>query len=171
MPISFADFDPDKQLLREDVKIFRNVAVVLIKWSKTNQYGSRLLEIPLSSIPGSVLCPVTAYENMLRLCPATSSDPAFCLPSGRKICPLLYSQFQKRLKSLISKSGRDPNLFSSHSFRRGGCSWAFKSGVPTSLIQHHGDWASECFKRYLAFDFQSKLSVSNDMANRIIELC
>lgn len=145
----------------------------MIKWSKTNQFGSRLLEIPVTAIPGSVLCPVAAFKNMQKLCPATDSDsdPAFSLPVGKQILPLLYSQFQKRLKSLIKKSGRDPNLFSSHSFRRGGCSWAFKSGVPTSLIQHHGDWASECFRRYLAFDYQSKLSVSYDMANRIRENC
>ena len=83
--------------------------------------------------------------------------------------PLLYSQLQERIKSLIFKTGRDPSLYSSHSFRRGGCTWAFKAGVPTGLIQHHGDWLSECYKRYLAFNFHEKLSVSGRMAAKVME--
>ena len=39
---SVEDFDPSKQLIRQDVKVFQDVLVVLIKWSKTNQIGSRL---------------------------------------------------------------------------------------------------------------------------------
>ena len=144
--------------------------VVRIKWSKTNQFGSRLQKIPLTAIPGSVLCPVSAYTHMISLCPAKDIDPAFCINIiNKRVVPLLYAQLQHRLKSLIAKTGRDPNLFSSHSFRRGGCSWAFKLGVPTNLIQHHGDWLSDCYKNYLAFDFQTKLSVSSDMAMRILE--
>ena len=46
VPVSVSDFDPDKQLLRQDIVIFKGVLVVLIKWSKTNQFGSRLLKVP-----------------------------------------------------------------------------------------------------------------------------
>ena len=67
---------------------------------------------------------------------------------------------------MISKTGRDPQLYSLHSFRRGGCTWAFKAGVPTDLSQHHGDWSSDCYKIYLAFDFKEKLSVSEAMARK-----
>ena len=44
-----------------------------------------------------------------------------------------------------------------------------QSWGPTGLIQHHGDWLSECYKRYLAFDFHEKLSVSGRMAAKIME--
>lgn len=174
VPVSYADFDPQKQLLRQDVKLCAGAIVVFIKWSKTNQFGSRLLKIPLTAIQGSVLCPVAAYTNMIKLTPALETAPAFCLngPGHDSVVrPLLYSQLEKKLAALIAKTGRDPKLFSSHSFRRGGCSFAFKSGVPTSLIQHHGDWLSECYKNYLAFDFYEKLSVSESMAKRIIREC
>ena len=144
VPNSVEDFDPSKQLIRQDVKVFQDVLVVLIKWSKTNQFGSRLLQVPLVAIPESVLCPVLAFKNMIR--------------------------DKEKIKNLISKTGRDPQLYSSHSFRRGGCTWAFKAGVPTDLIQHHGDWLSDCYKRYLAFDFKEKLSVSEAMARKIIFL-
>ena len=36
VPVSVTDFDPDKQLLRQDIVVFEGVLVVLIKWSKTN---------------------------------------------------------------------------------------------------------------------------------------
>ena len=178
VPYSLADISSEKQLIRQDVQVFHHSLVVRIKWAKTNQFGSRLLKIPLTAISGSVLCPVSAYTNMISLCPVKDMDPAFCINNSNKmIVPLLYARLQHRLKSLIAKTGRDPNLFRSHSFRSvcvcvwggGGCSRAFKSGVPANLIQHHGDWLSDCYKNYLAFDFQTKLSVSSDMATRILE--
>lgn len=171
VPGSYADFDPDKQLLRHDIKVFENMLVVQIKWSKTNQFGSRLLKVPLAAIPQSRLCPVWAFKHMISLTPGAGREPAFCIKQRKgSLQPLLYSQLQERLKYLIFKTGRDPSLYSSHSFRRGGCTWAFKAGVPTGLIQHHGDWLSECYKRYLAFDFHEKLSVSGRMAAKIMEV-
>ena len=140
VPNSVEDFDPSKQLIRQDVKVFQDVLVVLIKWSKTNQFGSRLLQVPLVAIPESVLCPVLAFKNMIRDTPASVHDPAFVRRTDKgRIKPLLYKHLQEKIKNLISKSGRDPQLYSSHSFRRGGCTWAFKAGVPTDRIQHHGD--------------------------------
>ena len=146
VPNSVEDFDPSKQLIRQDVKVFQDVLVVLIKWSKTNQFGSRLLQVPLVAIPESVLCPVVAFKNMIRDTPASVHDPAFVRRTGKgRIKPLLYNHLQEKIKNLISKTGRDPQLYSSHSFR---CTWAFKAGAPTNLIQHHGDWLSDCYKRY-----------------------
>ena len=78
------DFDPDKQLLRQDIVIFKGMLVVLIKWSKTNQFGSRLLKVPLVTTPGSDLCPVKAYKNMPVLMPASSPQPAFLISTGKK---------------------------------------------------------------------------------------
>ena len=66
VPVSVTDFDPDKQLLRQDIKLFKAFFVVLIKWSKTSQFGSRLIQVSLVSIPSSVLCPVSAKANMIR---------------------------------------------------------------------------------------------------------
>ena len=170
VPISVADFNPQKQLLRQDVKILQGVLVVFVKWSKTNQYGNRLLKVPLTAIPDSNLCPVNAFLNMTKLVPASDDDPAFGIMSrSSSLVPVTYRQLQGKIKSLMAKTGRAPELYSSHSFRRGGCSWAFKSGVPMDLIQQHGDWLSDCYKAYLTFDFGKKLSVSRDMALRILD--
>ena len=91
VPNSVEDFDPSKQLIRQDVKVFQDVLVVLIKWSKTNQFGSRLLQVPLVAIPESVLCPVLAFKNMIRDTPAWVHDPAFVRRTDKgRIKPLLY---------------------------------------------------------------------------------
>ena len=93
VPVSVKGFDPDKQLLRQDIIIFKGCLVVLIEWSKTNQFGSRLLKVPLVTIPGSDLCPVKAYRNMTMSMPASNHHPAFLIKLDKgKFNPLTYGQ-------------------------------------------------------------------------------
>ena len=40
------------------------------------------------------------------------------------------------LRHLVGAVGFDPNSFSSHSFRRGGTTYAFQAGVPAPLNRH-----------------------------------
>ena len=42
-------------------------------------------------------------------------------------------------------------------------------GELTDLIQHHADWASDCYRRYLTFHFAEKLSVSESIAIKIFK--
>ena len=86
--------------------------------------------MPSVAIPESVLCPVLTFKNMIRATPALVHHPAFVRRTDKgRIKPLLYKHLQEKIKILMSKTGRDPQLYSSHSFRRGGCTWAFKAGV------------------------------------------
>ena len=50
--------------------------------------------------------------------------------------------------------------YTGHSFRRGGASWAFQSGISGELIQVCGDWASDAYKKYLEFSMQNKLTLA-----------
>ena len=146
------------------------ILIINIKCSKIRQIGHSS-QVPLVAMPNYCLCPMTAYKNMISKIAARDSDPAFCFHSSNKkksLVPITYAQFQAKFRDLISCTGRDENLFSSYSLRRRGCSWAFKSEVKSELMQHHGDWVSECYKEYLTYDFPQKLSVSNKMCNRII---
>jgi hypothetical protein len=54
---------------------------------------------------------------------------------------------------LYVRIGKNPKQFSTHSFRRGGASWAFSSEIPSELIQLYGDWKSDAYKNYLRFSF------------------
>lgn len=67
-------------------------------------------------------------------------DPVFCISTKgkhRKLVPITYPQFRRRLRHLISYTGRDEKSYSSHSLRRGTCIWASKFKVKQELIQQH----------------------------------
>lgn len=165
VPDSIKDRNSNKILLRKDVELKKEILIVTMRWSKTNQFGQRVLKNPLLEIPGSILCPVVAYKKMLDEVKAEESDPLFTLPDGTCIT---YNQFQNKLKYLIETIGLDPDEFSTHSFRRGGTTFGFKSKVPISLIKAHGDWKSECYQKYLSFSIEDKLLVAEYMKQNIL---
>ena len=157
-----------KVIKRRDVFIQDSVIVIVFHWSKTIQFGERKLKIPLLAIPGNPLCPVAAYNRMLRLVPASGSQPLFSVYHAGVPVPITYGNLQSFLRKLISRTGRDPSSFSSHSFRRGGATFAFQSKVPINLIQLHGDWRSDAYKEYLTFTLEDKATVFNRMSNKIL---
>lgn len=171
VPKSAASFDAQKQLLRRDIFCLDNLLLVALKWSKTNQVGSRVVQVPLLPLAAHPLCPISAFTRMCELVPAPGEAPAFCLRRGTKFRPVTYLEFQTFLKNLIKASGRNPAIFSSHSFRRGGATWAFKSQVPSDLIQVHGDWASDAYKIYLECDLQQRARVAQLMCDGIQKVC
>ncbi|VDI08022.1 Hypothetical predicted protein [Mytilus galloprovincialis] len=139
VPDSVDSFDCKRQLTRGKVFMHQRVAIVVFEWTKTIQCGERILKIPLVKIDDSILCPVTAYNRMCRMIPAPEESPAFVIKRNASLKSVTYKQFQSKLKRIISFTGRDPRLYSTHSFRRGVASFAFQARVPSELIQLHGD--------------------------------
>ena len=152
-----------KCLTRSDVIVGENALLVIFRWSKTNQFGSRVHKIPLIRLHGSPLCPVTAYKVMCARLPVRASQPAFCLLKGTTVMPVTYDELQKFLRVQVAKLGLNPGQYSSHSFRRGAASLAFRSGVNTNLIQALGDWSSDAYKNYLAVGLLDKVKAVNKM--------
>jgi len=60
-----------------------------------------------------------------------------------KLVPVTYPLLQSTLRNLINCIGKNSKQFYTHSFRRGGASWAFSSEIPSELIQLYGDWKSD----------------------------
>ena len=125
--------------------------------------------VPVLSIPNSVLCPLSAYKRMLKVMPGQDTLPAFFIRLGDTPQPITYYCLQNFIKKGVASIGLEPRLFSSHSLRRAGATWAFKSEVPGELIKSHGDWASECYMRYLELSMQERLIVAQKMSGAIIE--
>ena len=157
-------FDPTRHLARHVIKFTTTGAVLRIRWTKTLQHKEGLLLIPLPSIPGSALCPVSAKVHFFALVPAPTSAPLFCLSAASSYRPITFSTFTAGLKRLISKIGLDPANYSPHSFRGGGATFAFQSGVPEHLIRLHGDWRCDAFRAYLALPLTSRTQVADIMA-------
>ena len=159
----------ERLLKRQDVQQSDNGLVITFRWTKTIQCGQRLLQLPIPKIPGSLLCPVTAYNNMTQLLPAPAHLPAFILPEGSKFKPVSYNQLTKVLKHLIASLGLDPQGYSSHSFRRGGATFAFKSGARGELVKAQGDWLSDAYLKYLDLSMEARSELGKAVRDGILQ--
>jgi hypothetical protein len=54
-----------------------------------------------------------------------------------------------RLKQGLVAAGVDQTLYSAHSLRRGGASYAHEIGLSPVQIKQRGDWASSAFEKYV----------------------
>ena len=154
--------DTSKQLCREDLCWRQDSVLVTLRWSKTNQFGDRLI-FSLPKIPGSILCPYTALKTMIGLVPG-DTGLCFVRSDGR---PFTYYQLHSLLRKALLINGYPAHLFSSHSFRTGGCTFSFLCGVPSDLVRLLGGWRSDCYFRYLQFPLEARQAATQLMANRI----
>ena len=146
-------------LSRKRINFCREGMLVTLLHTKTIQFGKRRLHIPLLRTQ-SVLCPVKAYAKALAHLAPFSHPAAFAYLQDGVVTQLTKTRFIQTFRTVIKGTGLEASLFTGHSFRRGGATWAFRSGVPGELIQICGDWASDSYKRYLEFSTQNKLDLA-----------
>ena len=165
VPLSTSGFDPDKQLVRADVLRLKGYIMIAIRWSKTNQFGDRVLTVPLAQSTGSYLCPVSAYDRLIDHTPGADMDPLFVWKKGRRWEPITYKAYMTRLRELLAMAGEDPKLYGTHSLRRGGATAANQAGVPRNHIALVGDWRSDAIEAYLHDPMQLRLRATERMRN------
>ena len=103
--------------------------------------------------------------SLLEECvPAAPNAPAFTYGKGKFID---YRQFTSKLKQALGRAGLNPDLFSGHSFRRGGASFLFSVGASQLMVQVLGGWSSLVYTRYLFMSEQDRLDAQMLMANAI----
>lgn len=132
-------FNECKQLTRDCFLVDQrsSAVTVLVRWSKTNQFKQKVQKILLPVLAPHPLCPATAVVAMFQKTDGKNPKcPAF---------PLSAQAFSGRLKMILG--GRTD--VTSHSFRRGGATWALTCGVPGEIIKVMGDWQSACYLTYL----------------------
>ena len=122
---------------------------------------------PLVAMDDSPLCPVKSLRDMLSYFPKSSRQekiPLFAYDDGKTVKCLTYASFVKSLKFYLDRCGYSSADYSGHSFRRGGCSFAFKIGLPPALIKLRGDWRSNAYERYITIDNDLQLKVAKAMS-------
>lgn len=161
----------DSVLRRKDFKIFPWGMLLYIRKSKTIQFQERVLIIPISRCPDIKLCAVYWTEKHFNEVTADPTSPAFLVPTSNiNYVPLSYANYQGMLKLFANKAGIDPELVSSHSLRRGGCTYLASCGATLEEIKHRGDWVSDAVFTYLKTpltiriinDMRVATSLSND---------
>ena len=112
--------DPKLGLCRKDVvKLSINSFTLVVRHSKTNQFGQRVLSLPYAKCDNKRLCPVRAMIKHLGANDPGSSEPLFVYfwAGTRKI--LTHKVFTDRLRVLLDRAGYYSSKISPHSFRRG----------------------------------------------------
>ena len=151
---------PHSFLTRDRVNFSREGILVTLLHTKNIQFGRRRLHIPILRT-NSQLCPVRAYLTSLESTSTRTHTPAFVYTDGTHIRWVTSHIFVKTFRHLLNLAGiQDAHAYTGHSFRRGGASWAFQSGIPGELIQICGDWASDAYKKYLEFNMQNKIDLA-----------
>ena len=161
IPWSFQDFDYKRHLSRCHFSIGVNYMLVQIVWSKTIQFGERVLLLPLSRIKNSCLCPVAAIENLFTTVQAPLRSSAFSFFHEGQLTLWTEGSWVSYLKEKLALFVKDTSNFSGHSFRRGGATFAFQAGIPSDLIQLYGDWRSDAYKNYIHCNLDQKLQVAH----------
>jgi len=156
VPDTVPKFDASKQLTRGDIQVTKDSLVITLKWSKTNQTG-RKETFHLIKNTGNPLCPVRAYQQMIKMFPATEDSPAFLVRKYGVIRTATYRQYQNHIKESIRRIGLDPTEYSSHSFRRGGATYAFRCGLSAAMIKKLGDWKSDSYREYIDFPVKDRI--------------
>ena len=97
-------------------------------------------------------CPVAVVTSLLDRAARLRlpfSAPLFARGGGAQA---LVSLTQPQARALLAPGlgllGLPPTAFSFHSFRRGGCSFAFAQGAVESDLAQHGDWRSAAIREY-----------------------
>ena len=151
--------DEQFQLSRKDLRYHNKVLLTHIKWSKTDQFCSKPLQLPMVLTKDSPICPVKWVLYMTKTIPALGTHNLFSFVDGGKVVPVTYGDLTLQMRIWLKKVGvNNYRSFSSHSLRRGGCTAAFEKGVPEISIRTLGNWASDAYKRYIKYHIGSKAS-------------
>jgi hypothetical protein len=166
LPPSQEAFCHDKHVCRCDLSFDQDYVVVRMRYSKTNQFKDKAVYIPMCHIPDSVLSPVTFLAVIMTVA-KKGCGPLFEYKKGDSTKVLTYPVFVDKLKKCLDKLGYTSADYSSHSFRRGGATFALACQVPADLIKLQGDWASQAYQKYLEPDIDCQLSVTRVMAQAL----
>ena len=66
--------------------------------------------------------------------------------------------------------GLDPTSYAGHSFRRGGASFAFQSGILVGMIKLLGDWKSDAVLLYLTVPLKMRMESNNFLSKSILQM-
>ena len=160
------NFDVNKILTRANIGLDtqKQTVYVYCGFSKTNQYRKRDMCIPIPSNNDPCLDLFRHMSLLKERVPAPPDAPAFTYGTNQYIN---YRKFTSKLKQVLDKAGLNPDLFSGHSFRRGGASFLFSVGASQLMVQVLGGWSSLVYTRYLFMSEQDRLEAQILMAKAI----
>lgn len=164
---SLSKHNAEIHLCRRDISFCDEGILINVRHNKTIQCHERLLQVPIMPSDG-LLCPVRAIRNLWDKFPNVPPEaPLFSYFQGGKLQCIEYSGFVDRVRSLVAKCGLNPKNYSGHSFRRGGCTWAWQQGVSPQYIMAQGDWRSASWMAYVDIPMSARWHMAQVMSQSI----
>lgn len=151
--INGPEYNFQRELLRlKDITIQEDKSsyILHLRTSKTDIFRVGI-DIHIAAT-NSITCPTYHMAEYLSLrfkCGATRNDPLFINSRGEA---LTREFLIMNTRKILTKMGKNPDLYSGHSFRIGAATTAAKGGVPDHLIKTMGRWASNSYLRYIRSD-------------------
>ena len=167
VPPSPKAFSHKRFLCSSDISLSSLGVLVTFRHTKTIQLGKRRLTVPVLRVPNSPLCLATSLHRMQLLqlhhgIHPQARMPLFLVPRKTRFVSLSKSQFLTSIKALFARvSVPFASELRGHSFKRGGASHAFRSGLPCELIKIYGDWKSDAYRLYLDISMDTKLTYAS----------
>ena len=140
---------PHKAVQIRDVSLTSHGLELSVRVLKTNRFSGEETKIPLHRLPlPADLCTVRAIECLLaQNLPAEL--PLFSYRERGKTLYLSAQHFNLDLRACLASQVEPSASFSTHSFRRGGTTFAIDNGVPVDAVKAQGNWRSDCYRQYI----------------------
>ena len=142
----------------------KEIALVYLNWSKTNQFGNREMVIPMVADSIRALDPVWHLKLLFSSNILPDHLPASSFVKNGRIQTVTYDKFTRDLRNLLDRSGYRSKSYSGHSLRRGGASYLYRLGADPLLIKAMGDWQSDCYQLYIHLSLEQRLAAQTKMA-------
>jgi hypothetical protein len=144
----------NKTICRKDV-IHMNLQgfTIIVRSSKTIQFGQRLHQVPFVRVSNPLLCPVKALLTHLGQAHLSPDTPLFAYSQLGVTVNLYHARFVTRLRAYLVTLGYDPQKHRAQARRRGGvASLCFRAGLSILQIKQRGDWVSNAVEQYIFID-------------------
>ena len=165
LPETLKPKDRNNALLDKDVKFCDDYVVLSFRHSKTNQFGRKIHKIPYCRNSNQVLCPFRAILSVKCISEKSQNDLFFSYCTERIIYNWTGPVFFKSFKSYCAKAGLPYADLTPHSMRRGGATLGHLKHLSPIAIQARGDWATDCYKKYIHLDDDVMLEAARLMVS------
>ena len=173
VPDTMNNFNAEQQFCRNDINLLglEKAMMIEVRWSKTIQFKQKILRLPVLPADNKAICPVFWVHYMISKIPVQGHQPAFSIPVGRQVMVLSYNQMIYRFRKWLKLTNHDQELFSLHSLHKGGATFAFQADMEGEMIKLLGDWASDCYKRYIDISMEKRYDSMKTFVQALNRLC
>ena len=158
VPEAMDKFDNLHQFRRKDISLLGLDEAMLceVRWTKTMRKKGEILRFPVLPAKNKSICPVFWVHKLILDNPGLPEEPLFLIRVPGQVLSLSANQLLYRMRKWLKLIGEDELTFTLHSLRRGGATFAYQSDLQAEMIKLLGDWASDCFKRYIDVSMEKR---------------